>query len=77
MTECLQDIAVLDLWMLSQGQESFYGKYIAECCSKNTAKIIQTVLTNKENISHILKEKKKNSRKIWALLSVSPEVKHF
>lgn len=38
VTECLQDIAVLELWMLSQGQESFYGEYIVECYSKKYSK---------------------------------------
>lgn len=74
MTECLQDMAALDLRVLSQGQESFYGKNIAECYNKKHSKK-NTVLTNMENISRILKGK--NSRKTWPLLSVFPEVKHF
>lgn len=53
MTECLQvtqvfplcyltsqseDTAVLDLRVLFQGQESFYGKYIAKCYGKKHSK---------------------------------------
>lgn len=53
MTECLQvtqafplcyltsqseDIAVLDLPVLFQGQESFYGKYTANFCSNKHSK---------------------------------------
>lgn len=53
MTDCLQitqvfplcyltsqseDVAVLDLWVLFQGQESFSGKYIAKCYGNKHSK---------------------------------------